>query len=412
MDENMNKKMEQEDWLNTLQHKMRNYKEPIDDTIWKQIEEKLPVVHTRHTIANRRFGYAVAAAVVVLVGLSVFFSLIYTPITEKFANNTTSTKTATQTIDRKNSIADKIIAQTIVEGSTTKTKPTSSAHYKLRNQTGYSQSVLPEKTDFSTPDEVNKETKTESPQKTIDETIQNDKEKKNSNNTNRRATKETKKRRLPEMVTASATDSHSSRPWSIGLSVGSGGIQNNTNGSDMAASNDPEGFKMLNCEYAYYKVTDMNYSNNSFHHHQPISFGLTVCKSLDKSFSIESGLVFTMLISDVDAYDKKQQLYYIGIPIKGNWSFYREKQVQLYLTAGAMGEKCFYARIGGKKLKLNALQFSINGGAGIAYGLTNHLSIYGEAGVAYFFDDGSFVQSIRKEKPCNMNLQAGLRFTY
>lgn len=412
MDENMNKKMEQEDWLNTLQHKIRNYKEPIDDTIWKQIEANLPVVHTRHTIANRRFGYAVAAAIVVLIGLSVFFSLIYTPITEKFANNTTSTKTANQTINRKNNAIDKIIAQTIVKGNTTKTKSTSSTHYKLRNQTGYSQSVLPERTDSSIPNTVNEDTKTESPQKTVDETIHTNRDKKNSNGTNKRTVKETKKRRLPEMVTASAAKSHNSEPWSFGLSVGSGGIQNNTNGSDMAASNDPEGFKMLNCEYVYYKATDMNYSNNSFHHHQPISFGLTVCKSLDKSFSIESGLVFTMLISDVDAYDKKQQLYYIGIPIKGNWSFYRQKQVQLYLTAGAMGEKCFYARIGGKKLKLNALQFSINGGAGIAYGLTNHLSIYGEAGVAYFFDDGSFVQSIRKEKPCNMNLQAGLRFTY
>lgn len=412
MDENMNKKMEQEDWLNTLQQKMRNYKEPIDDTIWKHIEEKLPVVHTQHTIANRRFGYAVAAAIVVLIGLSVFFSLIYTPITEKFAYNTTSTKTTNQTINRKNSVADKIIAQAVIDGSTTKTKSTSSAHYKLRNQMGYSQSVLPEKTDSSTPKEVNEETKTEAPQKTVDETIHKNKEKKNSNDTGKRAGKETKKRRLPEMVTASAAESHTSQPWSIGLSVGSGGIQNNTNGGDMAASNDPEGLRMLNCEYAYYKATDTNYSNYSFHHHQPISFGLTVCKSLDKSFSVESGLIFTMLISDVDAYDKKQQLYYIGIPIKGNWNFYKQKQVQLYLTAGAMGEKCFYARLGGKKLKLNAIQFSINGGAGIAYNLTNHLSIYGEGGVAYFFDDGSFVQSIRKERPCNMNLQAGLRLTY
>lgn len=407
----MNKKIEQEDWLKTLQQKMRNYKEPVEDTIWKQIEERLPVVHTRHTIGGKRFGYAVAAAIVVLIGLSVFFSLIYSPITEKFACNTTSTKTVKQVND-KNAPIDKIIAQTIIDGRTAKTKSNSSAHYKLRNQLGYSQSVLPEKTDYSSHHEVNQETKTESPQKAIDETVHKNADKKNSDHTDKRTAKETKKRRLPEMVTAASAESHSSQPWSFGLSVGSGGIQNNTNGSDMAASNDPEGLKMLNCEYVYYKATDTNYSNNSFHHHQPISFGLTVCKSLDKSFSIESGLVFTMLISDVDAYDKKQQLYYIGIPIKGNWSFYRQKQVQLYLTAGAMGEKCFYARLGGKKLKLNAIQFSINGGAGIAYNLTNKLSIYGEAGVAYFFDDGSFVQSIRKERPCNMNLQAGLRFTY
>ena len=408
MDDNMNKKIEQEDWLKTLQQKMRNYKEPVEDTIWKQIEERLPVVHTRHTIGGKRFSYAVAAAIVVLIGLSVFFSLIYSPITEKFGYNTTSTKTIKQVND-KNAPIDKIIAQTIIGGRNTNIK-NSSAHYKLRNQVGYSQSVLPEKTDYPSHQEVNEETKTESPQKSVDETTHKSIDK-NTNHTDKRTAKETKKRRLPEMVTASA-ESHSSQPWSFGLSLGSGGIQNNTNGDGMTASNDPEGLRMLNYEYVYYKNTDTNYPNYSFHHHQPISFGLTICKSLDKSFSVESGLVFTMLISDVDAYDKKQQLYYIGIPIKGNWSFYRQKQVQLYLTAGAMGEKCFYARLGGKKLKLNAIQFSINGGAGVAYNLTNHLSIYGEAGVAYFFDDGSFVQSIRKERPCNMNLQAGLRFTY
>ena len=264
MDENMNKKMEQEDWLNTLQHKMRNYKEPIDDTIWKQIEEKLPVVHTRHTIANRRFGYAVAAAIVVLIGLSVFFSLIYTPITEKFANNTTLTKTANQTINRKNNNAiDKIIAQTIVESSTTKTKSTSSTHYKLRNQTGYSQSVLPKRTDSSIPNTVNEETKTESPQKTVDETIHTNRDRKNSNGTDKRAVKETKKRRLPEMVTAASAESHSSQPWSFGLSVGSGGIQNNTNGSDMAASNDPEGLNMIQKDL--YKTPSLRQEPKYFH---------------------------------------------------------------------------------------------------------------------------------------------------
>lgn len=407
----MNKKMGQEDWLNTLQQKMRNYEEPIDDTIWKQIEEKLPVVHTRHTMVNRKFGYAVAAAIVVLIGLSVFFSLIYTPVTEKFAYDTTSTKTANQTSNGKNSAIDKIIAQTIVNGRATKTMSAPSTHSKLCNL-GYSQSILPEKRDSSKYHEINEKMKTELPQKTVDETMQKNTNKKNLNQTDKRIVRETKRRHFPENITASAVKSHSSQPWSFGVSVGSGGVQNNTNGGDMEPSNDPEGLRMLSYEYVYYRATDTNYSNYSFHHHQPISFGLTICKSLNKSFSIESGLVFTMLISDVDVYDKKQQLYYIGIPIKGNWNFYKQKQVQLYLTAGAMGEKCFYARMGGKKLRLNAIQFSVNGGAGVAYGLTDHLSIYGEAGVAYFFDDGSFVQSIRKEKPCNMNLQAGLRFTY
>ena len=38
--------------------------------------------------------------------------------------------------------------------------------------------------------------------------------------------------------------------------------------------------------------------------------------------------------------------------------------------------------------------------------------IYVEPGVAYFFDDGSDVQTIRKENPFNFNIQAGIRLTY
>jgi len=35
-----------------------------------------------------------------------------------------------------------------------------------------------------------------------------------------------------------------------------------------------------------------------------------------------------------------------------------------------------------------------------------------EPGVSYFFDDGSSIQTIRKENPCNFTLQAGIRLTY
>ena len=33
-------------------------------------------------------------------------------------------------------------------------------------------------------------------------------------------------------------------------------------------------------------------------------------------------------------------------------------------------------------------------------------------GVAYYFDDGSDIQTIRKENPFNFNIQAGIRLTY
>jgi len=43
---------------------------------------------------------------------------------------------------------------------------------------------------------------------------------------------------------------------------------------------------------------------------------------------------------------------------------------------------------------------------------TKHLGLYAEPGIAYYFDDGSQIETIRKEHPFNFNLQFGLRFSF
>ena len=43
--------------------------------------------------------------------------------------------------------------------------------------------------------------------------------------------------------------------------------------------------------------------------------------------------------------------------------------------------------------------------------ITEKLGIYAEPGVVYYFDDGSNVNTIRKEHPFNFNIQLGVRFT-
>ena len=54
-------------------------------------------------------------------------------------------------------------------------------------------------------------------------------------------------------------------------------------------------------------------------HHQPVSFGLSVRKGLAKGFSVETGVTYTLLSSDVQTVvsDARidQKLHYIGINI-------------------------------------------------------------------------------------------------
>ena len=136
-------------------------------------------------------------------------------------------------------------------------------------------------------------------------------------------------------------------------------------------------------------------------HHQPISFGLSVRKGLAKGFSLETGLTYTLLSSDAKLAGEDQQieqkLHYVGIPLRANWNFLDKKLITLYVSGGGM---------------VKPLQFSVSGAVGAQVNATKRLGIYVEPGVAYYFDDGSDIQTIRKENPFNFNIQAGIRLTY
>lgn len=61
-----------------------------------------------------------------------------------------------------------------------------------------------------------------------------------------------------------------------------------------------------------------NYEDYSFRHHQPLSFGLSVRKEFAYGLSLESGVNYTLLWSDVSMQsggeDISQKLHFIGFP--------------------------------------------------------------------------------------------------
>lgn len=157
-------------------------------------------------------------------------------------------------------------------------------------------------------------------------------------------------------------------------------------------------------------------SSVSYDHRQPIAFGLTVRKQLGTGFSIESGLTYTLLASDVYESNStmavSQKLHYLGVPLRAAWQFYEGRRLRAYVSAGGAAEKCVQARRGGEHLSVHALQWSLTGAVGAELRLTSRLGLYLEPGVAHYFDDGSAVQTIRKEHPTAFSLQTGLRLSY
>lgn len=69
--------------------------------------------------------------------------------------------------------------------------------------------------------------------------------------------------------------------------------------------------------------------------------------------------------------------------------------------------QCFYIKCrkdeqfsgGEENVKVKPLQWSLSAAAGAQFKITEKLGIYAEPGVVYYFDDGSNVNTIRKEHP-------------
>ena len=147
--------------------------------------------------------------------------------------------------------------------------------------------------------------------------------------------------------------------------------------------------------------------NSRVHHRQPIRFGLSLRYRLDDRWSIESGLTYTRLSSDIttiildETTVTEQRLNYIGLPLNISYELWRSRSFGLYVSGGSTIEK---------RLDDSSWQFSLNGAAGAEYRLTDFFSLYAEPGIGYYFNDGSSTPTIYKDHPLNFNLSFGLRF--
>ena len=147
--------------------------------------------------------------------------------------------------------------------------------------------------------------------------------------------------------------------------------------------------------------------NHNIHHYQPMRFGLSLRYRITDRWSIESGLSYTRLSSDISTTVDgvttvtEQHLNYIGLPLNISYDLWKSNHFGLYVTAGGTIEK---------SLDTSPWQFSLNGSVGAEYKLTNFFSLYAEPGLGYYFKDGSTTPTIYQDHPLNINLSFGLRF--
>ena len=400
---------EKELWMNKLKEKLADYSEPAPASGWEQLEKELMPPVEKKIYPYRKWMMAAAAVIILAVVSSVSLYFLGTPAADEIRH--IQTPALASTPDALPGVQQPDMQGTAVEPV-------------LQPSTGNGEDSLSEE-DKNVKGKGETENVKDEPKQAENTNVSQgqSQDTERSNNRPRRPSGKDKLH-IP-------TEKRSSQKgtWSMGLSVGNSGGASTEVGagshaymsrvSMLSVSNGlmetiPNDQTLVFEDGVPYlrqakQVVDIK-------HHQPISFGLSVRKGLAKGFSLETGLTYTLLSSDAKLAGEEQQieqkLHYIGIPLRANWNFLDKKLVTLYVSGGGMVEKCVYGKLGSEKETVKPLQFSVSGGVGAQINATKRLGIYVEPGVAYYFNDGSDIQTIRKENPFNFNIQAGVRLTY
>ena len=167
-----------------------------------------------------------------------------------------------------------------------------------------------------------------------------------------------------------------------------------------------------------------------YKHRLPVRVGINVAYRLTDRLSVESGVSYTRLSSDMkdgtkDNYSSgSQKLDYIGVPLNVKYRAFGYRRLSVYASAGLLTEKCVSGKttheyvISGEKKKHEAedvaakpWQLSVNAALGAQFDVLRNVGVYVEPGVSYYFDDRSTLSTIYKEKPLNFNLNLGVRYT-
>lgn len=157
-------------------------------------------------------------------------------------------------------------------------------------------------------------------------------------------------------------------------------------------------------------------------HNMPVSFGATVSYAINDRLALTSGLVYTLATSSFEhgtssnASKDEQTLHYVGIPLTASYTIWGNSWLKTYVNAGGQADFNVSAKVETEghttDIDKDRAQLSVGAAAGVQLNVVKQMGVYVEPGVRYYFDNGSNVQTVFKEHPCNFSLQMGLRWNF
>ena len=438
----------EKEWTEHLRNRMEGYTEPLPEGLWDTLAEELEVRQTPKVIPIwRRWQVAAAAAGVVLFVSSLTYWFWSSPKADfqqqELAVEVEKTPLPeTEPVRVEEQIADALGLessgeQPSVQPVSIHTVPAAS----LRRSVGEEVERMPEAVDLLSVEAV-PAVDNGQPAEAIEEEPEQSRttvQTAQSRNQQLRQQRVADQKRMKQNAVAAKKKATQSSGFSIGVGAGN---------TPYSALNTFDGMGSFVSRSAYHPISaspispsensGLAYSQvllenaiqspqTSVKHHMPVTVGFSVAWHFHEDWALETGLNYTLLSSDIHSgaksyVEETQKLHYIGIPVRLHRSIWKNNWLSIYASAGGAVEKCVSGKLervtvtnGGSHVTENVslddkpLQWSVAAAAGAQVNFTSRLGLYLEPGVAYYFDDHSGVETIRKEHPFNFNLQLGLR---
>ena len=396
--------MKQEDWTGQMRRRLADRETPAPDDLWEKIEMRLdatapkPVLKPRYTIRRIAMWSASAAAVAALL-VAVGYQANVDTI-EQLAANTPKTAApnaaakAVQAPIPATSAEPRLVAANYIRSTSNATPDTCVACNEVADTDDVEAMAV---------EDAVVRAKAHTPQRMV----------------------------ARAMYAGDGKAVEPTSRWSIGVHTGGSMTDGNYANIPVARCANAS---MLDDAYTDNSSTDNNgyrpvgnaallsRYNETKHHAQPVSYGLSFGYALNNRLTLTTGVVYTRAVTDFirssgnDNITETQRLHYIGVPLGVKYRVWGNRYIQTYATAGGQADFNVKATMTSGDVKTDVdcdnVQFSVNAAAGVQVDVVPHVGLYAEPGVKYYIDNKSAVATIFKDKPWAFNLQVGLRVEF
>ena len=166
------------------------------------------------------------------------------------------------------------------------------------------------------------------------------------------------------------------------------------------------------------------------YHDKPITFGLSMTKTINRKWNVETGLQYSLLKSEFilgedDYYvQKRQKIHYLGIPLRLSYKWFGANRWTAYTSAGIilnipLSGKTDEQYVTGTVIPYSEswhfttpFQWTVGTGVGLQYNFTNNWGVYLEPTFSWHIPNGSTTHTIWTEHPFTITVPFGIRFTW